>query len=66
MSTRPNGNQELRNRRQCVRAWLMHRDNGLTVRHIAEVIGKTERRVSRMLEIGKRFADDTGVNDGNR
>src|SRR5208282_6000351 len=54
-STRPKGNQTIRHRRQAVRLWIMHRDNGMTVRQIAEAVGRTEKQVSAMLVIGKRF-----------
>jgi IS30 family transposase len=57
-SRRPNGSKEIRHRRQCVRAWLMKRDDGMTVRQIAAAIGKTEKTVSAMLKVGERFADE--------
>jgi IS30 family transposase len=53
---KPNGNQAARNRLQAVRVFKLHKD-GLTVREIAELIGKQPHQVSAMMKIGERFYD---------
>ena len=54
-SRRPEGNQAIRNRRQSIRMYEMHRD-GMTVKDIANIVGKSPEQVSKRIKIGERFA----------
>jgi hypothetical protein len=54
-SKRPDGNQQMRHRRQCLRAYKLSTD-GWTVRNIAALLQITEHKASQMIKVGERFS----------